>query len=243
MRSSVRNLLGGTLAVAALLAGSVGGANAQTVPAGETARINFDAATAVASTQAVFAPKLRADFQAQQPQLGPDREDQGIGVGVLAMITRNSFSTEDFIDIDSRTGLGFGFWVGGNRNGTVGFTGEFIFLNQKYGEGEFEGSRKIFQIPAVFHVNFGSRSRNSVGGYVVLGPSVAFELKESFTGGFGADNFGGVDIGLIAGVGVEVYRIGIEGRMNFGMRNISEEGDVSKIKTRQFELLGKFAFN
>jgi len=191
-----------------------------------------------------FHPKLQASFlEAAQAQLGPGNEDSGIGFGVSIMMVKNSFRGDDVFDTDSRTGLGFGFWVGGNRNGNVGFTGEFNFITHKVGEGATEGTLRILEIPAVFHINFGSRNRNAVGGYVVVGPAFSFKLKESFTGGFGSDNFGGVDIGIIGGLGIEFFRIGIEGRGNWGMKNISDEGDTLDIKTFKFELLGKFAFN
>jgi hypothetical protein len=63
-------------------------------------------------------------------------------------------------------------------------------------------------------------------------------------GGFDvSDNFNGADIGIIGGAGIEVFRIGIEGRGNWGLRNINTSGDVSDTKTFTVELLGKFAFN
>jgi hypothetical protein len=56
-------------------------------------------------------------------------------------------------------------------------------------------------------------------------------------------NFSGADIGVIGGAGVEIYRFGIEARGNWGLRNISDNGDTSDLKTFTFELLGKFRFN
>ena len=238
MRPGIRRFTFGAFAALGLFA-----ATAQAQTSVTTSKVNLDAATAITSSSAtsIFAPKVKTSFLAQQ--MGASAEDSGIGFGVLGMITRSSLRSDDFTDLGSRTGAGIGLWVGGNRNGRVGFTGEFIFLTRKFGERETAGSLRVLEIPAVFHINLGSRSRNGVGGYVVVGPAVSFKLKESFTGGFGEDNFGGVDIGLIGGVGVEVYRIGIEGRGNWGLRNISDAGDTSNIKTFTFELLGKFAFN
>jgi hypothetical protein len=244
MRFGTKRFLCGAFVAFGVMFAAAASAQAQT---GQTTDETSLAAAASTRTMSIYAPKMRVNFQPpSQPQLGPDagRDDSGIGIGVLAMITRNSLSSdEEFFDFQARTGLGFGLWVGGNRNGTVGFTGEFIFINQKYGDGDAELTRKVLEIPAVFHINFGSRSRNSIGGYAVVGPAFSFKLNESFTGGFGADNFGGVDMGMIVGAGVEVVRIGIEARMNFGLRNIDDSGTQNKIKTRQFELLGKFAFN
>ena len=56
-----------------------------------------------------------------------------------------------------------GLWVGGNKNGLIGFTGEFIYLTRKL-EDPFGSVLKTtaLEIPAVFHINVGSRSRNAV---------------------------------------------------------------------------------
>ena len=250
MRSGIRRCLCVAFVALGLLLVRTTSASAQTDRATGSAQLSFDANSAAATLSdadarlATFAPKIHASFRQQggnQPNLGPGAEDSGIGFGVDVSFVTNTFKLDEALDVDneSRNGLGFGFWVGGNRNGTVGFTGEFNFITVKGEEGE--GTLKIFEIPAVFHINFGSRSRNSVGGYVVVGPAFSFNLND-FTGGFGEDNFNSVDVGIIGGLGVEFFRIGIEGRGNWGMTSISKEG-TGDIKTFKFELLGKFAFN
>lgn len=208
-----------------------------------TLKLDYDAAVRSTATGTALRPNNVASFLRQG---GAADEDSGIGVGVLGMITRASISDEDdFLDINNRTGYGFGLWVGGNRNGRIGFVGEFIYAIRKVEESGDDVSFKVFEIPAVFHVNFGSRSRNSVGGYIVAGPVFTFNLGQTVNGeDFDDDSkFKGADVGIIAGAGIEVFRIGIEGRGNWGLRSISDEGDVLKIKTTTFELLGKFAFN
>jgi len=242
MRSSVRNFLGGALAVAALVMSSIVPASAQSASTNETTRVNFDAATAVAPVASSFTPKLHASFQAQQSQLGPSNSDSGIAVGVLGMITRTSWRGDENLgtfSLDNKTGYGFGLWVGGNRNGLIGFTGEFIYVVR--GNDEFR--TKALQIPAVFHINFGSSTANRGRGYLVLGPSFTVNLKQEANGVDISDNFNGADVGLIGGAGVEVLHIGIEARGNWGLRNISKSGDVTNTKTFTFEVLGKFAFN
>ena len=191
-------------------------------------------------TASVVTPRPNVSFAAAQG--GSANEDSGIGFGVLGMITRTSWRVDDveeFIDPDNKTGWGAGLWVGGNRNGRIGFVGEFIYLVR--GDDEFKTT--AVQIPAVFHINFGSRDRNKVGGYVVAGPSFTINLKQESFGVDISDDFNGADIGLIGGLGVEFFRIGIEGRGNWGLRNINTDGDVVDTKTFTFELLGKFAFN
>jgi hypothetical protein len=210
-------------------------------PSGEPAvatGIDIDYAAAVAPlvSTSTSRPARFASFLRQ----GGSNDDSGIGFGVLGMITRTSYRADGLADFfDDRTGYGFGVWVGGNRNGRVGFVGEFIYLIR--GDDDFR--TKALQIPAVFHINFGSRSRDSVGGYVVVGPSFTINLSNEINGVDVDDDFAGADIGVIAGLGVEFYRVGIEGRGNWGLRNINSEGTISDTKTFTFEVLGKFAFN
>ena len=210
-----------------------------------TARVTTGVESPFAATERslafdAVAPRPAVSFATRQG--GAADEDSGIGVGALIMLTRTSYKADgvgDFFNLDNKSGWGAGLWVGGNRNGRVGFVGEFIYLVR--GDNDFK--TKALQIPAVFHINVGSRSRNSVGGYVVVGPSFTINLKQEVGGLDVSDNFNGADIGIIGGAGVEFFRVGIEGRGNWGLRNINSSGDVSDTKTFTFELLGKFAFN
>jgi hypothetical protein len=253
MSSVFRRFAVGGLLVFGLALVAVSSAEAQIGPSATNeasltpATIDVDAAvrplvaTDRSASSSVLRPKLNASFLRQG---GAANEDSGIGFGVLGMITRASIDVDDSpFDPDSRTGYGFGVWVGGNRNGRIGFVGEFIYLTRKASEDDEDITFKVLEIPAVFHVNFGSRSRNSVGGYVVVGPVFAINLGQTIDGEDFDEGFGGADIGIIGGAGIEVYRIGIEARGNWGLRSISDEGDTTKIKTFTFELLGKFAFN
>jgi hypothetical protein len=171
-------------------------------------------------------------------------EDEGIGVGVLGLLGFPSLrGTNLNTSLDAKSTYGVGLWVGGNKNGRVGFTGEFIYLVKKIELGEGEAKQKALQIPAVFHINVGSSSRNNIGGYGILGPVFTINMNDDLSGGLTGDNFAGADIGIIAGVGVEITRVGIEARGNWGLRNISDAGVTSDTKTFTFEILGKFRFN
>jgi hypothetical protein len=145
--------------------------------------------------------------------------------------------------LEAKTGYGFGLWVGGNKNGRVGFTGEFIYLVKKIEGPDSSLKRQALHIPAVFHINLGARSTNGPRVYLVAGPAFTINVNDKLTGGFSSTNFAGADIGVLGGVGFEVARFGIEGRGNWGLRNIDNSGDVNELKTFTFELLGKFAFN
>jgi hypothetical protein len=243
MRSGVKRFMYGALFAFVLQFAVAESARAQTTAedpeANATLKLDYSSAVRSLVTTARPAARSRANFLRQ------DDDDSGIGIGVLGMITRTSFDVdEDFFDINSRTGYGFGVWVGGNRNGLIGFTGEFIYVVRKAEDAlGNEYDFKIFQIPAVFHINFGSRSRSGIGGYIVVGPSFGINLGEEINGADLGDDFSGADIGIIGGAGVEFFRVGIEGRGNWGIKSITDEGDFADSKTFTFELLGKFAFN
>ena len=257
MREGLRRCVCAALAASGLLFALSGNAQAQSViPAADEStpasslKLDYDAAVrSIGTTTAV-----RASNASFLRQGGAANADSGIGVGVLGMFTYPSFDP-DLDDpeevVDGRSGWGIGGWVGGNRNGRVGFVGEFIYLVRNGrathpAESEaLDVKFKVFEIPAVFHINFGSRSRNSVGGYVVVGPVFSFNLGQEINGESVDDDskFKGAEIGIIGGAGIEFYRIGIEGRGNWGLNEISDEGDLNKVKTFTFELLGKFAFN
>jgi len=177
-------------------------------------------------------------------QSNASHEDNGIGVGVEGMITRDSIHADGVDDLfKSKTGSGVGLWVGGNKNGLIGFTGEFLYVVHKVDVDGDTLKTRALEIPAVFHINFGSRSRNGVAGYGIVGPVFTINLKQTLADSDVSDNFNGADIGVIGGAGVEIYRVGIEARGNWGLRNISDSGDTTKTKTFSFELVGKFRFN
>ncbi|HYN06010.1 MAG TPA: outer membrane beta-barrel protein [Vicinamibacterales bacterium] len=185
---------------------------------------------------------------AQGNQQNVSNQDSGIGVGVLAGIVRPQVKLEGFDEFfENKNGTMLGLWVGGNKNGLIGFTGEFIYLWRKADTPLGELKFPAFEIPAVFHINFGSSDRNKAMGYALVGPVFTFNLKQKLDGVDVEDDndlkFRGADIGIMAGGGFEVIRIGVEVRGNWGLRNISESGGVNDIKTRSIEFVVKFRFN
>jgi hypothetical protein len=210
----------------------------------DTPAVETPLASTERSLTSAFKPKVTASFLPAR-QGGAANEDSGIGFGILGMITRTNFHADNLENFfDAKTGYGFGAWVGGNRNGRIGFVGEFIYLTKNVKDNlDNEYETKALEIPAVFHINFGSRSRNSVGGFVVVGPVFTINLTQELNNVDVSDDFNGADIGIIAGAGVEFFRITIEGRGNWGLQNINKEGSVNDVKAFTFEFLGKFAFN
>jgi Outer membrane protein beta-barrel domain len=217
-------------------------------PSSSTAalKLDYDAAVRPDATTVSLRRKEVASFLRQG---GAANEDSGVSFGVLGMLTWPSIDIidEDDDEIKSRTGWGVGGWVGGNRNGRIGFVGEFIYGVRKARDedNDFDVDFEVFQITAPVHINIGSRSRNRVSGYIAVGPSFTFNLGQKGNGEAFLDDaeFNGVDIGVIAGAGIEFFRVAIEGRGNWGLNEVSDEGDFTTIKTTTFELLFKFAFN
>jgi hypothetical protein len=183
-----------------------------------------------------------------QPKTNVSKEDNGIGIGVDFGFTRDSLHASGANDLfATKTGTLLGLWIGGNKNGIVGFTGEFNYLRRKAGTTDTANDETLqaLQIPAVFHINIGSHSRNGVGGYGVLGPVFTINLKESLKNGVAGDNFNSADVGLMFGAGVEAYRVGVEVRANWGFKSVTNNGGGNFVdaKTRSVEVLGKVRIN
>ncbi len=192
---------------------------------------------------ALAQPAFAQQQQQQQMQNG-NGDSGGVGVGVEALAGFPSISNVD-PSLNAKTSYGFGLWVGGNRNGRVGFVGEFIYLIRKEELGTETAKHQALEIPAVFHVNIGSRNKNGLLGYAVLGPVFTINVKNTLSGGLTGNNFSSADVGLIYGAGIEFARISVEGRMNQGFRSVTDNGGgaFQDSKERSFELLGKIRFN
>jgi hypothetical protein len=184
--------------------------------------------------------------------------DQGIGVGALGGINITSATGENSEGVSSGTGWIFGIWFGGNRNGRVGFMGEVNFAEKKIVD-EFDSetylSNKVIQIPALARVNIGSQMREGLSVYGLIGPNFDFRLSsklvlegEEIPEADLENTFSSVDIGIMAGVGVEWNRIGFEFRYSWGLKQLAtdeaeEAGVLLPEKTNQMQFLAKFRFN
>lgn len=198
---------------------------------------------ALAQQPSQTAPSLLVQ-QGTQSQSSSGNRDEGIGIGVEALAGFPSFSNAN-ANLTAKNSYAFGLWVGGNRNGRVGFVGEFLYLVKKETLGTAEAKHKALEIPAVFHVNIGSRNKNNALAYGVLGPVFTINVKDELTGGLAGNNFSSADVGIMYGAGVEFARLSIEGRINQGMKTVTNNGGGAFVdsKARAFELVGKFRFN
>jgi hypothetical protein len=187
------------------------------------------------------------------PQANRPPADQGIGIGILGGWTNSTLkgSPEDEAVLEPRNDWMAGIWFGGNRAGRVGVMGEVNYVTKGAGYQDFGGGLKLtyLEIPAVVRVNIGSRTREGTRFYGLAGPSFALllratdqypELEDLDV----TDDYDKFDIGIMAGGGVEVRRIGVEVRANWGLMQLYEpiEG-FEPIKNFQLQVVGKFRIN
>lgn len=173
--------------------------------------------------------------------------DNGVGFGIEGGMTRASIHGGDVADLDSRNGLMGGIWFGGNRNGRLGFMGEITYVVKGADEGSSELKLHYLEIPAVFRLNIGQRSRNGISLYGIAGPVIDIQLKGELDGVDVKDQFNGFDLGILAGGGIEVARLGFEVRGNWGQRSLAKKGegfsDLVDSKNFMVQVLAKLRFN
>ena len=190
---------------------------------------------------------------------GQKQVNTGLGIGALGGVTFSKLkceNSEGCPNPESGTGFVLGIWFGGNRDGRVGLMGELSYATKvvKLSEGSdsFEVKRRYVEIPVLLRVNVGARERDKPSFYFLVGPvfDINVSTKESFNGDEGDspdDFYNGLEIGLMAGAGFEVARIGIEGRYSWALRNVlqtdaaANEGGNAKVNT--FSIVAKIRFN
>jgi len=107
-------------------------------------------------------------------------------------------------------------------------------------------SLKYLEIPILLRVNIGSRSRNGISIYGLVGPVFDINLKAEANGVDVKKGYESLDIGILGGAGIEITRFLVEGRYNHGLRNVLKSTDVasaSDIKTHSFAVLFGVRFN
>jgi hypothetical protein len=171
--------------------------------------------------------------------------DPGIGFGVIYGIVRPSFKDEDAqFTLSNKTGWKVGIFFGGNRDGTVGFWGKLLYKVKKAETGfDTDVEAKYLEIPAGFRVNFGSRSRNYVGGFIDFGGVVDINIEKLDDVNIPEDYLG-TELGYYFGFGVEITRLIVELRWDRMVKSFydPEEGFES-IKGHEFEVEFMFRIN
>lgn len=181
---------------------------------------------------------------------------QGIGVGAkIGPLFSNldySGSLLDVPEFKQRTGWMGGIFFGGNRPGLVGVGAE---VNIKKVTSEFAEDGEVgdvdlttISVPVYLRVNAGSRSKNGVSGYFIIGPGFDVNLRARTTiGDFTQDvkdETEDFELNLNIGGGIEITRFIVELRYIRGLREITNDlSEIRDIKTKGFALLFGVRFN
>ena len=196
-------------------------------------------------TKALCASTLALVFLTGIPRPAAAQGDPGIGVGFKVGPNFADFSS-DVLDIDTRTGWHAGVFVGGNRSGVVGWQTEFNWVRKQGRIAGIDQDLRIdyVQIPVFLRLNAGTESRQGFALYGIVGPAFSFKVADEINGVTIDDAFEGTDVGFVAGAGVEITRIILEGRYEWGFRHINKNfTDVDEITARSFTVLIGVRFN
>ena len=178
---------------------------------------------------------------------GAPASGAGVGLKVGPLFTSYSAASCDGC-FNTNTGFEGGIWFGGNRGGRVGVMGEVLYAKKKQEGSGLTGSTSLqyLEIPILARINIGSRSRNGISIYGLVGPVFDINLKASIGDRDVKSNYESLDFGLLGGVGIEITRFLVEGRFNQGLRNVLKSDNAAAfgdIKTRSFAVLFGFRFN
>ncbi len=172
---------------------------------------------------------------------------QGFGFGVKGGLLYSKFS-EANETFKNNNGFEAGIFFGGNRPGAIGVMGEILYAKKgtKGSTGVQTLDNYYLEIPILMRINIGSANKNSGAiVYAIAGPAFDILLKSQLDGIDVKSNYESLDLGIIGGAGVEISRFLIEGRYNWGLRNVykASGGNTTDIKTRSFALLAGLRFN
>ena len=193
---------------------------------------------------------LVAGMASQQPATPPPTQSSsaaGLGFGIKGGWIYSSFSQAGE-SLDSRGGWEAGIFFGGNRGGVVGLMGELLYARKSFEEGVVLKTTNLdyFEIPVLLRLNIGSSNRNKgVIFYGLAGPVFDINLKAEQDGVDVSDDYEKFDIGVLAGGGLEISRIILEARYNWGLKNLLKNSGTfsGDLKNQTFALIGGIRFN
>ncbi|MGC4085683.1 MAG: porin family protein [Vicinamibacterales bacterium] len=198
------------------------------------------------SAQSLSTPSSDSSFlvaaDTEQGQQQRTTDPSGIGFGVKAGVLFSSFrdARDDYKSSDGWQG---GIFIGGNRPGPIGLQTELTYAKRGAKSGNTATDTYYLEIPLLIRANVGSSNRNTGASvYLFGGPAADILLKARIDDLDIKDNFKSLDWNVIAGVGIEVSRLLIEGRFNWGLSNVLE-GPGNELKTKSFAVLGGLRFN
>lgn len=180
-----------------------------------------------------------------QPQQVRSTAGGGIGFGVKGGLLFSSFDQANQ-DFSNRNGWAGGIFFGGNRQGTLGVMAEVLYAKKGAEFGSSSVDLHYIEIPVLARLNIGSANRNSgIVFYGIGGPVFDLRLKAQQDSLDVKNNYESTDLGVIAGAGLEISRLLVEARYNWGLRNIAKAsgGSPTDLKSRSFAVLAGIRFN
>ena len=185
---------------------------------------------------------VAASFAAATPAFAqtPPKE-QGLGIflqgGYVYQTTYTGGGSFDSTPQGFIAGIGFG----GNKSGAfgVGVDLNYMWTNNS----DSDQKSQILDIPVYARFNIGGHNtKNAFTFYIPVGWFFDVNLSNQIGGIDFKDAFNGLQTGPLVGAGFEVYRIGIEGRAQWGITSLLSDGSVlgtSDAKQFTFILLFK----
>jgi hypothetical protein len=172
---------------------------------------------------------------------------QGFGFGVKGGLLFSTLSQAN-VDYKNNNGYEVGVFFGGNRPGVFGVMGEVLYAKKgaKGSQGIQTLDNYYLEIPVLLRLNLGSSNKNTGAiVYAIGGPVFDVLLKSQLDGVDVKSNYESLDLGIIGGAGIEVSRFLVEGRYNWGLRNVlkASGGTTTEVKNRSFALLAGIRFN
>lgn len=208
------------------------------------------ATPALAAAQSLTLPDtsgyLVSGIAATQGQPGAQQRSRpgtgGIGIGVKGGLLFSSFR-EARADYKNNTGWQGTLFLGGNRSGSLGIMTELTYAKKGAKAASLATDTYYLEIPLLLRQNLGSDNKDTGAIlYFIAGPAADILLEAKLSGIDIKDNFKDVDWNFVGGVGIEVSRIIVEGRFNWGLSNVLE-GPGNALKTRSFAVLGGIRLN
>jgi len=168
-------------------------------------------------------------------------KEQGLGIflqgGYVYQTTYTGGGSFDSTPQGFIAGIGFG----GNKSGAfgVGVDLNYMWTNNS----DSDQKSQILDIPVYARFNIGGHNtKNAFTFYIPVGWFFDVNLSNQIGGIDFKDAFNGLQTGPLVGAGFEVYRIGIEGRAQWGITSLLSDGSVlgtSDAKQFTFILLFK----
>lgn len=169
----------------------------------------------------------------------------GFGIGIKGgyLFSNLSFSNASNA-FNGKSGFQVGLFLGSKR--PVGALVELNYLQKNSVDAVTGATTKLnyFDLPVLLKINFGSSHTNGVSFFVDGGPAFDFKIGDTISSVAQVQNYENFDFALIASAGVELTRFIIEGRGQWGLKNIAVNTFAAgDLHSRSFALLFGFRFN